>query len=337
MEARLSHSSFTPGAGQDHGDDYAVRVERPPDVAPSAIGAGLLVLGDQWNLLILQQAFLNRVRRFADWHVALGLSESVLSGRIRELVAAGLLEGVPYKEQGRGRTEYRLTDQGLELWSFLVAIWTWERAWVVIPDWPTDLLHLACGASTEPELGCQACSAAPVTARDTAVQSGPDTTFRNVAVPRLHRRTARDGTPVHPDSYRPDTMEILGDRWSTVLLVAAFLRVRRFADFSQALGISDGILSDRLRRFLALDVLTQVRNESDRVEYRLTRKGLEFFPVFAFLVDWAQRWYGRPAGAGLTITHQRCGQPLRPYLRCGRCHQPLARTDVRFVKTSGKG
>jgi DNA-binding HxlR family transcriptional regulator len=292
---------------------------------PSAIGAGLLMLGDQWNLLILQQAFLHRVRRFADWHQALGLSESVLSGRLKELVEAGLLEGVPYKEKGRSRIEYLLTDKALELWSFLTAIWAWERAWIVIPAWPTQLVHLSCGANTDPELGCAACADAPVTARGTSVQSGPDTTFRNVAVPRHHRRTVRDREPAKPDSYRMDTLEILGDRWSTVLLVAAFLRVRRFADFANELGIAPGILSDRLRRFIELDVLTQ-----RGTEYRLTPKGLGFFPVFAFLVDWAQRWYPHPEGGGLTITHEACGQPLRPYLRCSRCAAPLHRADVHF-------
>ena len=61
---------------------------------PSAIGSGLLVLGDQWNLLILQQAFLNHVRRFGDWRDALAMSESVLAGRLKELVAAGMFEPV---------------------------------------------------------------------------------------------------------------------------------------------------------------------------------------------------------------------------------------------------
>ena len=302
---------------------------------PSAIGAGLLILGDQWNLLILQQAFLHRIRRFADWHQALDISESVLSGRIKELVAAGLLEGLPYKDNGRGRTEYWLTDKALELWSFLVAIWSWERAWVDIGAWPTRLVHLVCGADADPDLGCLACAVAPVTARDTSVVSGPDTTFRNVALPRHHRRTARGRGPVHPDAYRPDTLEILGDRWSTVLLVAAFLRVRRFADLQNELGIAAGILSDRLRRFGELGVLTQHRTAPDRVEYRLTRKGLEFFPVFAFLVDWAQRWYPHPSTGGLTIRHDACGQPLRPFLRCGHCRAELLRAEVRFTGRSG--
>ncbi len=310
-------------------------VAEPPH--PSAIGSALLLVGDQWNLLILQQAFLRHVRRFADWRDALGTADSVLTTRIRELVTAGILAPRSYRTSGRSRTEYRLTDKGITLWEFLIAIWAWEQQWA--GGHPAGrqpaLEHLTCNGFTVPELGCLACSTAPVTARDTSVVSGPDTTFRNVAVPRHHRRTVRDRDRDTADSYLPQTLEILGDRWSTVLLVAAFLRVRRFADFQAELGIAPGVLSERLGRFVELGVLRQARNSADRDEYRLTDKGLGFFPVFAFLVDWAQRWYTRSPDGGLTIVHQACGNPLQPFLRCTRCHRPMSRTELRFELLAG--
>lgn len=47
----------------------------------------------------------------------MGLSESVLADRLRKLVAAGILDTVPYNEPGsRTRHEYRLTRKGWELW-----------------------------------------------------------------------------------------------------------------------------------------------------------------------------------------------------------------------------
>lgn len=304
--------------------------------APSPIGSALLLIGDQWNLLILQQAFLRHVRRFADWRDALGMADSVLSTRIKELVAAEVLAPGTYRTSGRSRTEYRLTDKGLPLWQFLVAIWSWEQTWVAADHAGTPrpgLQHLTCGGLTIPELGCQVCRTAPVTARDTSVITGPDTTFRNVAVPRHHRRTVRHRDRNPADLYLPQTLEILGDRWSTVLLVAAFLRVRRFADFQIELGIAPGVLSDRLGRFLELGVFRQARSDTERGEYRLTDKGLGFFPVFAFLVDWAQQWYPPRPGGGLAIVHRACGKPLQPFLRCTRCGQPMARTELRFEPT----
>src|SRR4029077_18101381 len=82
----------------------------------STIGRALAELADSWTLLILQRAFLG-VRRFAGWRDALGISDSVLAGRLREMTAACLLEARPYRDGGRPRSEYRLTPRGLDLWS----------------------------------------------------------------------------------------------------------------------------------------------------------------------------------------------------------------------------
>jgi len=76
---------------------------------PSAIAAALLTLGDRWTLLILQRAFLTHMRRFSGWRDALGVSGSVLSNRLAEMVGAGLLVAEPYRTDGRTRTQYLLS------------------------------------------------------------------------------------------------------------------------------------------------------------------------------------------------------------------------------------
>lgn len=290
--------------------------------APSAVGQALLAVGDQWALLILQRAFVRHVRRFAEWRDELGISESVLTGRLREMVAGDLLRPSPYREEGRTRQEYLLTDRALELWTLLVEIWSWERSWVEHHGGLPELMHVGCGASIDVDLGCTACGAAPVTARDTETLRGA-TTFGQVSAPRLHRRTVRSGDD--PLSYFPETFELLGDRWSTVVLAAAFLGLHRFADFEAQLGIAPSVLAHRLRRFTELGVFTGARGT-----YRLTDKGMAFFGVFAFLVDWGQRWFTGPPGADLLITHTACGKPFRPQLRCRSCGQALTRTSVHF-------
>jgi DNA-binding HxlR family transcriptional regulator len=286
------------------------------------------VVADQWTMLILQRAFLLRTRRFADWRGQLGVSESVLAGRIKEMVTHDLLRPSEYRETGRARTEYLLTKRALELWSFLIEVWSWERAWAPHRQPLPELLHRSCGAQTDVELSCGACGRAPVTARDTETQRGPTATFAKVAVPRLHRRTVRPAGTEDPLSYYPETFEILGDRWSTVVLAAAFLGVRRFADFESELGITPSVLSGRLTRFTELGIFET--GAGTRTEYRLSEKGLAFFGVFALLVDWAQRWYTGPPGTELLITHRACGKPFRPVLRCGACANELARADVSF-------
>jgi Predicted transcriptional regulators len=295
----------------------------------SAVGQALLALGDQWTLLILQRAFVKHLRRFASWRDELSMSESVLASRLREMVAGDLFLLSEYRS-GRLRYEYRLTQRAVELWSLLVAIWSWERTWVSRPEPLPDLIHRECGTRIDVVLGCGACDTAFVTPRDVRTYRGERTMFAQVAVARHHRRTVRGRMPRDPLSYLPETMEIFGDRWSIVVLTAAFLGVGRFADFQAELGIAPSVLSDRLRRFVDLGVLTQVEAPGGRQHYRLTDKGLAFFPVFAFLVTWAQRWYHGPAGTDLTIRHKVCGRCLVPVLRCTACGRAVERVAVYF-------
>ncbi|MFG1966138.1 winged helix-turn-helix transcriptional regulator [Nonomuraea sp. NPDC049028] len=297
---------------------------------PSAIGQALLAISDQWNLLILQRAFLLRIRRFADWRDELGMSESVLASRLKELVAGELLRPAPYREQGRTRTEYRLTERAIELWPMLVEIWSWERRWVPDRQGLSELTHDVCGNRTDVELGCAGCGQAPVAAHDAEIVRGV-ATFAQVAVPRHHRRTLRGKAAADPLSYFPETFDLLGDRWSTVILAAAFLGTRRFADFRSELDVAPSVLSNRLRRFRELGVLVV-----EEPGYQLTDKGLDFFGIFAYVVDWAQRWYTGPPDTDLRVTHRACGQPYRPCPRCRSCGEELSRTEVHFAVPEGR-
>ncbi len=300
------------------------------DTDLSAIGRALGILGDRWVLLILQRAFLLRVRTFAAWRDQLGISESVLAARLKELVRHGILVPAAYRD-GRTRFEYRLTEMGLRLWAFLVAIHSWERDWADRPGLLT-LTHDTCGRPTRPYLACEVCQE-PMSARDTHTDRGPLATFSRIGMPRHHRRTVRGDHRTDFLGYCPHSMEILGDRWSTTVLAAAFLGVRRFVDFQGELGIAPSVLTDRLKRFVELGVL---HTDSYRL-YRLTDKGLAFFEVFAFLTDWAQRELPGPEGSGLTITHKPCGAGLRPVLLCQVCDGALERREVHFDMSAHGG
>ncbi len=292
----------------------------------STTARSLAVLADSWTLLILQRAFLG-VRRYAEWRDALGISESVLAGRLRDLTEAGLLETHPYRDGGRTRAEYRLTAAGRDVWALLVSIWSWERRWVPREVPLPDLLH-ADGAGGEHAcdvvLVCGGCGKG-VTARDTTAERLlPD--FGEFA-PRLHPRRTRGPLPADPLSTFPGASEVIGDRWGTVLVAGAMIGVRTFADFSRELDVSPDVLSDRLRRFVALGILT-----STPAGYRLTDKGLATFPILARFVAWGDRWFG-PAGhpRAVRITHRSCGAELDPQLACSVCGEVTRGSTGRFA------
>jgi DNA-binding HxlR family transcriptional regulator len=89
------------------------------------IQRALSVVGDRWTFVVLREVF-NGIRRFDDMRVRTGIPRQVLSDRLARMVTEGLLRRVPYREPNqRQRTEYRLTQKGLDVYPILVALNEW--------------------------------------------------------------------------------------------------------------------------------------------------------------------------------------------------------------------
>ncbi len=134
-----------------------------------AVGAAIEVLGDRWTFLLLREAFF-RVRRFSDFLANLGISRKVLSERLDQLVADGLLERRPYQERPV-RHEYRLTDMGRDLFTMIVALMQWGERWV-LDERPLNLHHQGDDGRVRAVLVCDRCSG-PVDARQVNWRANP--------------------------------------------------------------------------------------------------------------------------------------------------------------------
>lgn len=89
------------------------------------IARTMVVLGQRWAILIIREALLGRTR-FSEFRERLGVASDVLSARLAELVAAGILEVEDYREPGeRTRSRYVLTDAGHDLVTVLAAMGQW--------------------------------------------------------------------------------------------------------------------------------------------------------------------------------------------------------------------
>jgi DNA-binding HxlR family transcriptional regulator len=119
------------------------------------IAAALSIVGEKWAFLVLREAF-NGVRRFDDMQRRTGAPRQVLSSRLSRLVDDGILRKVPYREPGqRPRSEYRLTEKGLDLFPVIVALLEWGDKHTASPDGPPVVLtHRDCGADVRLELTC---------------------------------------------------------------------------------------------------------------------------------------------------------------------------------------
>jgi DNA-binding HxlR family transcriptional regulator len=292
----------------------------------NSIAIALGLLGDEWNLAIVRLAIMADARRYSDFRDRLGIANSVLSARLRRLAEAGVFAMELYS-QGPRRYEYVLTDCGRELWKVLLTIWSWEAVWVTEHSEPLPpMYHAACGREFSPVMCCRACGQ-PAGPRDVRGTFGPSGGFPR-SVPRATtRRRSAGGSP--GPGLVPQTIELIGNRWSALALAAAFLGARRFTDMLVMMGAPPTIVSDRLHRFCQMGVLTTVaRPGSGRVEYRLTDKGRAFFPHIMVLLDWGDRWFRAPEGPAVLLTHTPCGGPFRPVLRCCVCDRELHGSQI---------
>ena len=88
------------------------------------------------------------------------------------------------------------------------------------------------------------------------------------------------------------TLEIIGDRWTWLIIRDAFLGITRFGEFQESLGVAANVLDDRLGRLVDEGIFERVSysERPPRYEYRLTRKGSDLFTALNALRQWGDRY-----------------------------------------------
>ena len=87
-------------------------------------------------------------------------------------------------------------------------------------------------------------------------------------------------------------MEIIGDRWTWLLIRDAFLGLSKFGAFRESLGIAPNVLHDRLARLAKEGIFERVLycERPARFEYRLTEKGSDLFTALNALRQWGDQY-----------------------------------------------
>lgn len=144
-------------------------------------------------------------------------------------------------------------------------------------------------------------------------------------MPASQPTTVERGTPACSIAA---TLEVIGDRWTLLILRDVFRGVRRFGQLQADLGIAKNILSDRLTRLVEHGVLEPVPYQQRplRHEYRLTAKGADLSPALVAIMHWGDRWYADQPPT--VLVHADCGTPLENVTRCPRCGEQIAPTHI---------
>ncbi len=306
---------------------------KPYSTIPANSGARALVqIGDRWSLMILGAAF-GGVHRFTDWRAQIGIASNILSSRLEHLVHVGCLEKSP-AESGK-RIVYRLTEKGRDLYPVALMFWRFDRAWSRRrPAHSGALLHQSCGQPTTPSLVCAHCRK-PLNAREVEYVPGPGARMERTPPPGSNRRSniALEDNAIM-NGLLGESIEILGDRWTQLIVGTFFLGERRFENIREQCQIATNILSDRLKLLVEHGILQRrvYQLNPERSEYLLTPKGMDIYPILLTLTRWGDRWLA-PDGPPLLLFHRPCGKRLDPVAVCSHCDQPL---DCHEVSLTGK-
>ena len=87
-------------------------------------------------------------------------------------------------------------------------------------------------------------------------------------------------------------LELVGDRWTLLIIRDLALGLTRFDQFLESLGVASNVLTDRLNRLVDEGVLERVRysERPERFEYHLTNKGRELGVALLALMQWGDRY-----------------------------------------------
>jgi DNA-binding HxlR family transcriptional regulator len=125
-------------------------------------------------------------------------------------------------------------------------------------------------------------------------------------------------------------VEVIGDRWTILVLRDAFKGIRRFDDFRRDLDIARPVLADRLKKLVGHGVLEKrlYQERPRRYEYRLTAMGRELSPILVALMRWGDHHLAGEDGPPTVLTHD-CGQELRQGFYCPACRQVFTPDEIR--------
>lgn len=132
-------------------------------------------------------------------------------------------------------------------------------------------------------------------------------------------------------------VDVVGQRWTPLILRDLFAGLTRFEDIRRDLGIASNILAARLDDLEVHGVVErrQYHSAPPRYEYLLTDKGRDLYPVIATLLAWGDKWRAGPDGPPALLVHGECGCVTTAKTVCARCGGEL-RADT-ATATAGPG
>lgn len=137
----------------------------------------------------------------------------------------------------------------------------------------------------------------------------------------------------------PQALEVMGERWSFMILRASFNGLKHFEEFLSELGIARNILSNRLAKLVEHGILKREPCADDRrkIEYRLTEKGFDLLPAMIALRQWGQKYGSDLVVEDPVLVDQRDRLPIGPVSILAHDGRILGPQDLWLVRRGDLG
>ena len=266
--ARTATARMTVTKARRSSGDRSTAPHKPAGVQPPrrerncSVARTLDVVSDAWAFLIIREAFFG-TRTFEGFRSALGIPRATLTDRLRKLTRLAIFRQVATAIPNRN--EYRLTKMGFDLYPSFIALMQFGDAWLSgkKPP-PLTLIHVPCGRDSHPAVACSHCHK-KVTARQVEFRDGPGAGRSRAKRGRNTRRASDGGRFL---TGRPSSvsraLQVIGDKWSFMVVREAFFGNRRYDKIQTELEIAPNILTDRLSRLVSQGVFDRRPYQSDR-------------------------------------------------------------------------
>jgi DNA-binding HxlR family transcriptional regulator len=129
-------------------------------------------------------------------------------------------------------------------------------------------------------------------------------------------------------------LEVVGERWTLLIMRDAFFGVRRFGDFAAHLGVPRAVLAERLAALREAGVLAETQGSHGYSEYVLTDKGLSLWPVVRDLLSWGDEYYSAD-GPRRVFSHAQDAGAIGPDGMCATCGCVVLPSDLLVLPGPG--
>jgi DNA-binding HxlR family transcriptional regulator len=132
-------------------------------------------------------------------------------------------------------------------------------------------------------------------------------------------------------------LDQIGDKWALLIIQEVFWGINTFNEMMSAIGVSRGVLSDRLRWLQGVECLRKhiPGDNPKRPVYHLTRKSMDLYHTALMAVNWERQFFNTPELDCIALVHDNCGKAFWPVMRCTHCNEAVEADDVTYRQGPG--